>query len=468
MEWFDGLLKRLNLDRLKLDRRYVLPAAAGAGSLLLLGVFALWIAGAFGGGSDDEGSAICEPCPATSRTPARTRTPTTSATPCCTPSIEPTFGPTEAPTVAPTPAPATPAPEPVPLSYGIAPFMSDGSFNRIVDFAVIPGTNNTEAIVVAQKDERILRVSLTGAFAPTVYGDLSGYASGGGNEEGLLSAAFSPEFASDHRIYVYYTQGTRDGAQAPTVLSRFQVNGSAIDTGNETRILEVPDFASNHNGGRVLFGPDGYLYLSTGDGGAAGDPQENGQNTDSLLGKVLRLKVTGENTYGIPPDNPFAGGPGADEIFAYGFRNPWRYSFDRATGALWLGDVGQGSFEEVDLVVAGGNYGWDCYEGFAAYEPAGCPAGGFQPPRAVYSLEGEECAVTGGYVYRGAAMPELAGRFIYGDFCSGKIWALNSRDPNAQPVLLLDSEHSISSFYELPDGELIVLTFSNAIFRLAR
>jgi len=365
-------------------------------------------------------------------------------------------------TAAPTQAPVTEPPGPA--TYGLAPFMSDGSFNQIVDFAVIPGTNNAEAIVVSQTDERILRVSLTGSFAPTVYGDLSGYVGGGGNEEGLLSATFSPDFVSDRRIYVYYTPG----APSPTVLSRFNVPGDTIDAGSERRIIEVPDFASNHNGGRVLFGPDGYLYLSLGDGGGGGDPQENGQNLDSLLGKVLRMKVTGEDRYSVPPDNPFVGAGGLDEIWAWGFRNPWRYSFDRATGELWLGDVGQGSFEEVDLVVRGGNYGWDCYEGFAEYE-AGCPAEGFQPPRAVYGThDAGSCAVTGGYVYRGGALPELVGQYVFADYCSGLIWALDAGNPSAQPVVIIDSEHSISSFAELPDGELLVLTFSKAIFRLGR
>jgi len=333
-----------------------------------------------------------------------------------------------------------------------------------VDFAVIPGTGNSEAIAVSQTDERILRVSLTGAFVPTVYGDLSGYV-GSGGEEGLLSAAFSPNFQSDGRIYVYYTKG----APAPTVLSRFQVSGGVIDTANETRILEVEDFAPNHNGGRVLFGPDGHLYLSLGDGGGGGDPSEASQDTNRLLGKVLRLNVSGQNTYSIPTDNPFVNVPGADEIFAYGFRNPWRFSFDRATAALWLGDVGQGSFEEVNLVVRGGNYGWDCYEGFAGFESNGCPGGGFQFPRAVYGThDGGSCAVTGGYVYRGTALPELTGRYVFADYCSGRIWALDSGNPNAQPVVMIDSDQQIASFYELPDGELLVLTFSNTIFRLVR
>jgi glucose/arabinose dehydrogenase len=264
---------------------------------------------------------------------------------------------------------------------------------------------------------------------------------------------------------VYYTQGGRGGL--PTVLSRFQVPGDAIDTGSERRILEVPDFAGNHNGGRVLFGPDGYLYLSLGDGGGGGDPQENGQNVDSLLGKMVRIKVTGEDRYSVPPDNPFVGTGGLDEIWAYGLRNPWRFSFDRATGSLWAGDVGQNQFEEVDLVVGGGNYGWDCFEGFEVFE-SGCSTEGVQFPRAVYSLGGEECAVTGGYVYRGSALPELVGRYVFADYCSGLIWALDSGNADAQPVVLIDSEHSISSFYELPDGELLVLTFSNAIFRLGR
>ena len=333
-----------------------------------------------------------------------------------------------------------------------------------MDFAVIPGTGNSEAIAVSQTDERILRVSLTGAFVPTVYGDLSVYV-GSGGEEGLLSAAFSPNFQSDGRIYVYYTQG----APAPTVLSHFQVSGGVIDTANETRILEVEDFAPNHNGGRVLFGPDGHLYLSLGDGGGGGDPSEASQDTNRLLGKVLRLNVSGQNTYSIPTDNPFVNVPGADEIFAYGFRNPWRFSFDRATAALWLGDVGQGSFEEVNLVVRGGNYGWDCYEGFAGFESNGCPGGGFQFPRAVYGThDGGSCAVTGGYVYRGTALPELTGRYVFADYCSGRIWALDSGNPNAQPVVMIDSDQQIASFYELPDGELLVLTFSNTIFRLVR
>ena len=228
----------------------------------------------------------------------------------------------------------------------------------------------------------------------------------------------------------------------------------------------MPDFASNHNGGKIIFGQDGFLHLSLGDGGGFGDPNENGQDIHSLLGKVLRINVTGQATYTNPSDNPFVGAAGRDEIYAYGFRNPWRMSMDSATGVMWLGDVGQQLWEEVEPVAKGGNYGWDCREGFVVYEPAGCQGGGFIEPRAVYD-HGLGCAVTGGYVYHGAAMPELVGWYVYGDYCSGRIWALDAApEATSAPVLLADTTHTIPSFAERPDGELLVLTFENAIYLL--
>ncbi len=350
------------------------------------------------------------------------------------------------------------------FTYTLMPEMAQANFTRMVDFAMIPGTT-TEAIVITQKERKAWRVSLANAFAPTLFGDLTSVAGGSGNEEGLLSLTFSPNYASDQTVYAYYTQGSPQ----PTVLSRFEVVGGLMDVPNKTPILEIPEFETNHNGGRVLFGRDGYLYLSLGDGGGGGDPSENGQNINSLLGKVLRLKVTGEATYSSPPDNPFVGIVGRDEIFAYGLRNPWRYSFDRLTGTLWLGDVGQGLWEEVGPVIKGGNYGWDCYEGFVSYELAGCPApSSFQFPRAAYDHSGGSCSVTGGYVYRGSLMSQLYGWYVYADYCSGKIWALDSGNPTPTPVLLLDSDVQIASFAELPNGELLLLTFGNAIYRLTR
>jgi glucose/arabinose dehydrogenase len=313
-------------------------------------------------------------------------------------------------------------------------------------------------------------MSLTNAFTPTLYGDLTSYAGGGGNEEGLLSVAFSPDFANDQRVYVYYTRGSPN----PNILSRFQVVGGVMDTisaGAETVILSNADTANNHNGGRIQFGNDGYLYLSTGDGGGAGDPGENGQDPNELLGKVLRINVTGVTTppyHTSPADNPYVGIAGRDEIFAIGLRNPWRMSIDSFTGDVWLGDVGQGAWEEVDRVSKGGNYGWDCYEGNAPYEATGCgPIGGFQFPRAVYPNPSQGQAVSGGFVYRGPSMPELNGYYIYADFYSGRIWAVNTLD-TSPAILLVDTSYQISSFAELPDGELLVLTFNNAIYRLRR
>jgi glucose/arabinose dehydrogenase len=358
--------------------------------------------------------------------------------------------------------------EPTANGYTLVQDVNTATFNQMVDFAVIPGTNNAEAIVVSQTDEKIYRVSLSGAFTATEYGDLSSYVGGGGFEEGLLSATFSPNFVTDRRIYVYYTQG--GDASLPTVLSRFPVNGNVMNTsmGSETRILLVPDFASNHNGGRLLFGPDGYLYLSLGDGGGGGDPAETGQNNDDLLGSVLRINVTGQATYTIPPGNPFADGPGgdADEVWAYGLRNPWRYSFDRVSGDLWLADVGQGAWEEVEKIVSGGNYGWDCWEGNSVYEDVDCssPPTPFLFPRAVYD-HGLGCSVTGGYVYRGTSLPEIYGWYIYGDYCSGTIWAVNPAGTSL-PLQLVDTDFNIVSFAELPNGELLVITFQNSIQRL--
>jgi len=353
----------------------------------------------------------------------------------------------------------TQAAGPTPDGYSLALFATAPEFNQIVDLAVIPGQED-EAIVASQTDDLLWRISLTGSFAPALYGDLTAVSGGAGSEEGLLSVAFSPQFESDGRVYVYYTQGSPD----PSIVSRFDATATDLDEGTEQAILEVPQPDSNHNGGRLLFGPDGYLYLSLGDGGGGGDPEETGQDNTDLLASVLRISVTGEAIYSVPADNPFVGVSGADEVWAYGLRNPWRYSFDRMTGELWLGDVGQGAWEEVEEIVKGGNYGWDCYEGFESYEPVGCPASGFRFPRAVYG-HGLGCAVTGGYVYRGSDLPEIYGWYVYADYCSGRIWAVNP-DDSSDGVQLVDSPYSISSFAELPDGELLVLTFQEAIYQL--
>ena len=290
-----------------------------------------------------------------------------------------------------------------------------------------------------------------------------------GNEEGLLSLAFDPDFASNRHFYVYYT------ASDPrrSVISRFTAlpdDPTRADHDSEKLILEVEQPYSNHNGGQILFGPDGFLYVGLGDGGSAGDPKINGQNLGTLLGAMLRLDVSALDStgaYAIPPDNPFVGVEGArPEIWAYGLRNPWRFTFDRETGDLWAADVGQNAFEEIDLIRPGLNYGWSVMEGEECFSRSRhpCDTGGLEPPIAVYGRDGG-CSVTGGYVYRGSRLPALYGAYAYADFCSGKIWALRYDGQRVTESLrIADTQLNISSFAEDPNGELYILDLDGGIY----
>lgn len=290
--------------------------------------------------------------------------------------------------------------------------------------------------------------------------------SGGGNEEGLLSLAFPPGygFGKDH-FYVYYTR--TDGNNQ---VSRFSLSGDpdiADPNSEETIItLDHPTY-SNHNGGQLFFGDDGFLYIGTGDGGGGGDPDKNGQDTNSLLGKLLRIDVeAGVDPYQIPPSNPFVGEPDhRGEIWSLGLRNPWRFSFDRLTGDLYLGDVGQGSWEEVDFQPAGSlggtNYGWNIKEGLECYNATSCDDQGMTDPVFVYPTHVDgTCSITGGYVYRGQDYPGLYGSYIYGDYCNGNIWGLNNQAGEWANQLLLDTSLSISTFGEDENGELYLADIS--------
>ena len=235
--------------------------------------------------------------------------------------------------------------------------------------------------------------------------------------------------------------------------------------------MEIGQPYSNHNGGQVTFGPDGYLYVGLGDGGSGGDPRGHGQNLRTLLGTILRIDVSAldeTGSYAVPPDNPFVGVQGArPEIWAYGLRNPWRFSFDRETGDLWTGDVGQNKLEEIDIIKPGANYGWNIMEGTSCFRGPGCGSDDLEPPVAEYGRDGG-CSVTGGYVYRGPRLPSLVGAYLYGDFCTGNIWAL--RHDGSQVVdqaLIADTDLQISSFAEGPDGEVYILSFTGEIARLA-
>jgi glucose/arabinose dehydrogenase len=338
-------------------------------------------------------------------------------------------------------------------------------FDQMLGLVPVPGSED-EAVVLTQPGQ-IWRVSLTEATEPVLYADLSGrIIPDFSYEEGLLGLAFSPDFETDARVFVHYTAGP----PRRNVLSSFTAMGASLDLASEQAILEVEQPFPNHNGGQLAFGPDGYLYVALGDGGAGGDPFENGQNLGTLLGKILRIDVSAATGYTIPPDNPFVDTAGAlPEIYAYGFRNPWRFTFDSETGDLWAGDVGQNSWEEADRVVGGGNYGWNVMEGFECFDAGTCDQEGLVPPRAVYPNTAAvgDCAIIGGYVYRGSAMPELVGWYIYADFCSGKVWAANSAD-DSPPVLIADTELPISSFAELPDGEIVAKTYARGISQLVR
>jgi glucose/arabinose dehydrogenase len=311
-----------------------------------------------------------------------------------------------------------------------------------------------------------VRVVRDGQVRSEPFLDISGDVSFGG-EQGLLGLAFHPDFPDDPRVFIDYTDAAGD-----TRIVSFRVDPSdddRVDPGSRVELLFVDQPYRNHNGGAVAFGPDGYLHIGMGDGGSGGDPHGNGQKLGTLLGKILRIDVDaggGGSPYGIPADNPFVETSSArPELFAIGLRNPWRLSFDRVTGDLWIGDVGQNAYEEIDVMRAGTsgqNFGWNRMEGAHCYRPAErCDQSGLVLPVVEYSHGEGGCTVIGGYVYRGAAQPDLAGGYLFGDYCSGFIWAIDSAgDARREATLVADTELRISSFGEDEAGELYVTDIS--------
>ena len=346
---------------------------------------------------------------------------------------------------------------------------------RNLDFRGL--TNLTQPIAgddrlfVAEQSGRIL------AFAndqdvgeAQVFLDIRDNVNDSGSEEGLLGLAFDPRYDENGYFYVYYS------ASGPrrSVVSRFQLSadGQTADPDSELVIMEIEQPYRNHNGGQLAFGPDGFLYIGLGDGGAAGDPMGHGRNTRTLLGSILRIDVseaTLQTLYTIPADNPLLDDHDArPEIWAYGLRNPWRFSFDRETGQLWTGDVGQNTLEEVDLVEGGGDYGWNTLEGTRCYSPrSSCDASGTVPPVWEYPTGEEGCSVIGGYVYRGDRIPSLYGAYVFGDYCSGKIWAIRYNGQEVtEHLLLADTDLRIASFGQDRNGALYVLSQNSGIYRL--
>ena len=319
--------------------------------------------------------------------------------------------------------------------------------------------DKTNRLFVVEQDGRILIIKGNSVLSEPFL-DISKKLSTGG-ERGLLGLAFHPSFSSNGRLFLNYTR-EQDRA---TVIAEYQVTSNpnqAIQ--KEEILLIIPQPYGNHNGGMIAFGPDGYLYIGMGDGGAGGDPKNYAQNVNELLGKFLRIDVDQQRPYGIPSDNPFVKGQDRPEIFAWGLRNPWRFSFDRKTGNLWAGDVGQNHWEEIDVIQKGKNYGWRLLEGKHCFNPeAGCrTAKNLVDPVTEYDHSSDRCSVTGGYVYRGTMIPALQGTYLFGDFCSGEIWGYK----DGQTQMLLVTDQQISSFGEDRDSELYVLGYGGGIFRI--
>ncbi len=321
-------------------------------------------------------------------------------------------------------APQPPAPIPLPALTAERAFPAL-SFVGLVDLVQPPG-DDTKWYAVRKGGVVHVFDNVETATASAVFLDISSVVDATFPESGLLSMAFHPDYPNTPFAYLYYTAtGSGAGGVLVSRLSRFTTldGGLTLDPATETVLLAVDQPFANHNGGRVAFGPDGMLYMSLGDGGGNGDPQGNAQNTQTLLGSILRIGVNGVAPYSIPPGNPFASGGGRAEIYAYGFRNPWRWSIDGATGALWCADVGEALWEEVDLVTAGGNYGWNIREGAHCFGNPGCSADGLIDPVAEYGHE-QGCSITGGHVWRSVRIPRLDGVYLYSDACSGNLWGL--------------------------------------------
>ncbi|NER15694.1 PQQ-dependent sugar dehydrogenase [Spongiivirga citrea] len=327
--------------------------------------------------------------------------------------------------------------------------------------------DGTNRIFVVEKTGRIqVFNNNVASFRKTTFLDLTSRISTT-SEQGLLGLAFHPDFTTNGFFYVNYNP-----TATQTVIARFKVSDAdadVADASSETVLMTIPQPFTNHNGGQVAFGPDGLLYIASGDGGSGGDPDNNGQDRSTWLGNILRIDVNNQAAglnYAIPADNPFVGEERVkEEIYAYGLRNPWRMSFDTMTGELWTGDVGQGELEEIDKIISGGNYGWKLFEGTSCFS-GNCDSSNLIAPVHVYGRSQGDRSITGGYVYRGATNTELLGKYVYGDFASGRIWAIGNDGTDNN--LLIESGLPIASFGTDSAQELYVCAFSGTIYGIRK
>ncbi len=430
------------------------------------------------------GCTMATPTPIPSKTPTQSifiRVPTPSAYKA--PTTKPTLVPTEVisgtvivstPTETPTSTP-TPTPTPTPVTVSELPNPAGYSWQEVVsgldqpEGLVNAGDGSGRLFIVEQAG--LIRILKDGAILPTPFLDLTQKVDCC-DERGLLGLVFHPKFSENGFFYVDYTEKT--GNQLYTVIARYKVSTSdpnQADSGSELRMLHIKQPYQNHKGGQLQFGPDGYLYIGMGDGGSQGDPDGNGQSLQTLLGKILRIDVDHNEPYAVPSDNPFVNGGGLVEIWEYGLRNPWRFSFDRRNGDLYIGDVGQDSWEEIDYLPSGSpggaNFGWNYFEGSHTYR--GSPPAGMQfvMPVAEYSHDLGNNAVIGGYVYRGISLPAWQGVYLYGDNGSGRVWGLlHLSDGSWLNSILFETGRQISSFGVDENGEIYLVDDRGSILVL--
>ena len=346
-------------------------------------------------------------------------------------------------------------------------------FNSPIFFAAVPGSSGRSVVVEQRGTVQLLSATFAAQGALL---DISAQVLNSG-EQGLLGLAFDPDFASNGYFYVDYVSSKTGGrcTQAAdaqcTRIARFTLNKDSnnnfvyttVSNSSEKVLLEISQPFANHKGGMLAFGPDDYLYIGMGDGGSGGDPLGNAQNLGVLLGKILRIDPNHGTVYAVPADNPLLSTSGArPEIWAYGLRNPWRFSFDRQTGKLWVGDVGQGAWEEIDIITGGGNYGWNAREGAHVYDSSVTASNAIDPVWEYDHTDGH--AITGGYVYRGAANPDLQGYYVYGDSSSGALWGLNST--TLANHWFVTTGRTISSFGEDASGELYLVDYGGTLLQI--